>query len=136
MNQFNYTPNLSGLTIIKTKDEQFDKFFYQGHPKFLIPDFNGKSSGQGPVDMWLLYLDYLEDNFDCPVYDQDGGEVTSIQIIDPNTGLTKCVWEAWGISFSEDDEPQDFQVEVEGYVAEDKGEVYFLATKVFENSKV
>jgi hypothetical protein len=36
MTEFNYNPTITGR-VIKTKEEQFDTFFYQGHPLFLIP---------------------------------------------------------------------------------------------------
>lgn len=139
MTEFNYTPNLSSLIpgpqgprIIRTKEEQFDKFFYQGHPLFLIPDFN-----QNPEDIWLSYMEFLEKNHSCEIYDQDGGEVHSVEIIDGNTGLTKCIYTAYGISLDENDEPQDIDVEIEGYVVEmPTGEYVFVATKVFENYKM
>jgi hypothetical protein len=140
MKQFNYNPILSGR-IIKEKDEQFDKFFYQGHPLFLIPDFS-----QYPEDIWLSYMSFLEKDYSCEVYDQDGGEVQDIQIINPNTGLTKCTYTAYGVMIDEDDEPQDIDVEIEGYVMEvpphtdfnesSFDEYVFVATKVFEQYKM
>lgn len=51
MRQFNYTPTITGR-IIKTEDEQFDKFLYQGHPLFLIPDFF-----EYPEDIQLSYME-------------------------------------------------------------------------------
>lgn len=134
MKTFNYNPNLSNLTILKTEDEQFDKFFYQGHPLFLIPDFNPDLE-----DIWLSFLDYLEKSIGKPIYDQDGGEVTSKTILDSNTGLTKCIYEAYGINFDKDDDPVDIIVEIEGYVVHDSNNIngidyYFVATKVTENS--
>lgn len=39
MSQFQYRLNFNGLRVIKTKEEQHDRFFYKGHPEFLIPDF-------------------------------------------------------------------------------------------------
>jgi hypothetical protein len=92
MTEFNYNPTITGR-VIKTKEEQFDTFFYQGHPLFLIPDFN-----QNPEDIWLSYMEFLEKNHSCEIYDQDGGEVHSIEIIDENTGLTKCIYTAYGIT--------------------------------------
>ena len=131
MTHFEYNPTITG-NVIKTKEEQFDKFFYQGHPLFLIPDFN-----QYPEDIWLSYMDFLEKNHSCEVYDQDGGEILSYDIIDYTTGLTKCVYTSYGISLDEDDEPQDIDVEIEGYVVEmSTNEYVFVATKVFENYKM
>jgi hypothetical protein len=131
MTHFKYNPTITG-SVIKTKEEQFDKFFYQGHPLFLIPDFN-----QYPEDIWLSYMDFLEKNHSCEVYDQDGGEITSYDIIDSTTGLTKCVYTSYGISLDEDDDPQDIDVEIEGYVVEmPTNEYVFVATKVFENYKM
>jgi len=140
MKQFNYNPILS-RRIIKEKDEQFDKFFYQGHPLFLIPDFS-----QYPEDIWLSYMSFLEKDYSCEVYDQDGGEVQDIQIINPNTGLTKCTYIAYGIMLDESDDPQDIDVEIEGYIMEvppntdfnqSSFEKYvFMATKVFEKYKM
>jgi len=131
MIQFNYTPNLTGR-ILKTEDEQFDNFFYQGHPSFLIPDFN-----QYPDDIWLSYLSFLEKNHSCEIYDQDGGEITSHQIIDYNTGLTKCTYSAYGIMLNESDDPQDVDIEIEGYVMEESPMEYvFMVTKIFESYKM
>ena len=131
MTHFEYNPTITG-NVIKTKEEQFDKFFYQGHPLFLIPDFN-----QYPEDIWLSYMDFLEKNHSCEVYDQDGGEILSYDIIDSTTGLTKCVYTSYGISLDEDDEPQDIDVEIEGYVVEmSTNEYVFVTTKVFENYKM
>ena len=39
MTQLNYNPTITER-VLKTEEEQFDKFLYQGHPLFLIPDFN------------------------------------------------------------------------------------------------
>lgn len=131
MNQFNYDPAITGR-IIKTKEEQFDKFFYQGHPLFLISDFN-----QYPEDIWLSYMEFLEKNHSCEIHDQDGGEVHSVEIINPTTGLTKCIYTAYGVSLDENDEPQDIDVEIEGYVVEESEYDYvFVATKVFESYKM
>lgn len=38
MKQFDYIPRITGR-VIKTEKGQFDEFFMQGHPRFLIPDF-------------------------------------------------------------------------------------------------
>jgi hypothetical protein len=136
MREFKYNPTITGK-ILKTKEEQFDSFFYQGHPLFLIPDFN-----PNPEDIWLSYMDFLETEYSgspnekLELYDQDGGEVHSIQILDPATGLTKCTYTAYGIVFDEDDDPQDIDVEIEGYVIEDGFDHFFVATKVFEMSKI
>lgn len=140
MTPFNYNPTITGK-VIKTKSEQIEKFFYQGHPLFLIPDFCPY-----PEDIWLSYLDFLEKNHSCEIYDQDGGEIdmSSIQV-DESTGLTKCVYTAYGIMLDENDEPQDPDVEIEGYIVEvpphtefneNSFEQYiFIATKVFESYK-
>jgi hypothetical protein len=134
MTEFNYNPTITDR-VIKTKEEQFDKFFYQGHPKFLIPDFN-----QNPEDIWLSCMEFLEKNHSCEIYDQDGGEVHSMEITDENTGFTKCIYTAYGITLDESDEPQDVDVEIEGYVVEipENGfnDYVFVATKVFENYKM
>jgi hypothetical protein len=134
MTHFEYNPTITG-NVIKTKEEQFDKFFYQGHPNFLIPDFN-----QNTEDIWLSYMDFLEKKHSCEVYDQDGGEIHSVEIIDENSGLTKCIYTAYDITLEENDEPQDVDVEIEGYVVEIPqstfNEYVFVATKVFENYKM
>lgn len=142
MTQFNYNPDLSSVRVVDTELEQ-QKFFVDGHPNFFIPDFS-----ICPTDIWLSYMDFLEgqylSGFDTSIggvstgeiYDQDGGEITSHHIIDRNTGLTKCVYEAYGIMMDENDEPQDVEVEIEGYVVEKDGEYLFYATKVFENYKL
>lgn len=136
MNKFTYNPTITG-NVIKTDSEQFDKFFYQGHPVFLIPDFN-----QNEEDIWLGYLDYLESKYG-EIYDQDGGEITSHSVINTNTGLTKCVYTAYGIQIDGSKPPQDVTIEIEGYVVEippmtgnnlSTFEDYiFVATQVIEN---
>lgn len=129
MNVFNYNVDLTGLNIVMTNDEQNQLFFVHGHPQFLIPDFFGS-----PGDIWTTYLDYLERKWDCEVYDQDGGEVTMHEIINTNTGLTKCTYQAYGICMYEDSEPTDFIVDIEGYIIREGQSAYFLATKVVEDS--
>ena len=110
----NFNIDLSNLNVIKTEDEQFNEFFYSGHPLFLIPSFNDY-----PVDIWLGLLDYLETEYDKKCWDQDGGEITFHKIIDKSTGLTECVYEAYQISFDEDEIPKDYTVIVTGYVVQD-----------------
>lgn len=138
MTQFNYIPLITNK-VIKTKDEQ-NIFFMDVHPNFLIPDFS-----EYPNDICLSYLDFLEKNHSCKIYDQDGGEVHSVEIIDHNTGLTRCIYTAYGISLDEGDVAQDVDVKIEGYVVEIPpntddnisifSEYVFVATKVFESYK-
>jgi hypothetical protein len=132
MREFNYSPTITGR-VIKTMKEQCDKFFIQGHPQFLIPDFYPNAD-----DIWITYMDYLEKLNSKNLWDQDGGEVHSYQILDKNTGLTKCIYTAYGIMFDEDSEPNDFDVEIEGYVVEvsPTAGYVFISTKVFEKSKL
>ena len=146
MTQFNYTPLITGK-ILKDLEEQKQNFFYEGHPLFLIPDFLPY-----PADIWISYMEFLERNYSgspgqkLDIYDQDGGEVHSYQILDSNTGLTKCTYTAYGIMFDEDSEPEDFDVEIEGYIMEvpphtdfndsSFSQFVFMATKVFESSKI
>lgn len=126
MKNITYTPNLSNLKIIKDKDEQHRKFFQEGHPYFLIPDFNPQ-----PADIWLSFLDFLEKEFDVEIWDQNGGEVYDKKIIDDKTGLTKCIYNAYEIQISEDSEPEDWMVQIVGYVVENQNnESYFVATEV------
>ena len=120
----NYQPNLNSLDIIKDEISQHREFFISGHPHFLIPDFNS-----GLAEIWISFLDYLEKEKDQEVYDQDGGEITSHRIINSQTGLTSCKYTAYGITFNEDDEPQDYDLDIEGYVVRDRG-THFVATKV------
>jgi hypothetical protein len=122
---FEYNVDLSTLEVIKDVDRQFDKFFYKGHPEFLIPDFSEYKD-----DIWTSYLDYLEKDLGKEVWDQDGGEITDNQIIDENTGLTKVTYTSYGIMVDEDSECEDHDIEMEGYVIQDGKETYFLATKV------
>lgn len=138
MKTFNYTPNLAGLNIVKNETEQNNKFFYSGHPNFLIPDFTPKTEGYPQIeDIWTSYVTYLEKVKKKECYDQDGGEIISHSIIDILTGLTKCTYEAVMVSFSENEEPKDYLVEVEGYIIEESDKsCYFLATKVTEGVKV
>lgn len=139
--QFNYSPNLDGLVIIKTEQEQFDEFFSDGHPNFLIPQF-GEQFIEDPnypgipytEDIWTSFMTYLERKYDKPIYDQDGGEVISHSIVDSHSGFTKCVYEAYGINFNDEDEMVDIKVEIEGYVVKGENYAYFLATQVIEHS--
>lgn len=118
-----YNINLDNLEVIKNEENQFNLFFYQGHPLFVIPDFGEVN------DICLGFLDYLEKK-SGEIWDQDGGEITSHKIIG-NDGLTKCTYEAYGISFDEDDEPKDYMVDIEGYVIrESQFDSYFLAKTV------
>ena len=131
MNHFNYTPNVTGLRTLKTEKEQNENFFYDGHPVFLIPDFSTQ-----PGDIWLIYMDFLEKDMDCEIWDQDGGEITSHSIMDANTGLTKCTYTAYGLMLDEDEDPQDVDVEIEGFIVETVNQGFqFWATKVFEQYK-
>jgi len=128
MKQFNYNPIINGK-ILKDRKEQEENFFYQGHPNFLIPDFSGQEG-----DICLIHLDYLEKKNSCEIYDQSGGELHSYQVIDPTSGLTKCTYTAYDIMMDEDSDPEDFDVEIEGYVVENivSGikDYIFVATKV------
>ncbi len=123
--QLKYEVNLEGSSIIKTKDEQFNSFFYSGHPYFLIPDFNSK-----PEDIWLSFMEYLESLSGEELYDQDGGEVEEYSIIDAETGLTKCKYVALGIQENEDDDLHDYEVDMLGYVVTKEDNTYFIATEV------
>jgi len=128
MKTYNYNVNLTGLKVLKTDKEQ-SRFFGDGHPDFLIPDFSPEKE-----DIWLSFMDYLEKK-NGSIYDQDGGEVESNSIIDTSTGLTKCEYNAYGISFNEDEDPSDYTIEIEGYVIDENNQpqfsdLYFLATKV------
>ena len=130
MTTFNYTPNLEGLRVINTAAEQHSSFFQDGHPRFLISDFFDGS----PQDIWITFLDFLERIKGSEVYDQDGGEVISNEIVNSETGLTKCTYQAW-VQLTEDSELESINVDIEGYVVQsnDNG-TYFVATKVVEHS--
>lgn len=125
MNEFEYKVDITGKNVIKTDKEQFDKFFYSGHPIFLIPDFSTHKE-----DICLSFIYYLEKKNGKGLYDQDGGEITSHQVIDPLTGLTKCTYEAYSIMLTEDHDETDYNVDIEGYVIEEGSDTFFLATKV------
>ncbi len=139
MTELNYNPTITER-VLKTEDEQYKKFTYQGHPSFFIPDFSPY-----PSDISTTYLDFLEKNHSCECFDQDGGE-HSYEIIDHNTGLTKCTYTAYGVMLDENDDPQDIDVEIEGYIVEappmsqyntdTETQYVFVATKVFENYKM
>lgn len=130
MNKFNYKVDISNLKVLTTSVEQ-SRFFASGHPMFLIPDFSLIKQ-----DIWTSYMDFLEKQYNCEIYDQDGGEITHHSIIDQNTGLTKCEYTAYGLEFLEGDDPKDVEVEVEGYVIEDENGLYFLATNVIEKYEI
>jgi hypothetical protein len=139
MRQLDYNPTITER-VLKTKQEQDEKFTYQGHPNFFIPDFFHE-----PADIWTTYLSYLEKMHSCECWDQDGGE-HSYEIINHNTGLTKCTYTAFGVMLFEDDEPQDIDVEIEGYIVESppmsqynnysQTQYVFVATKVYEQYKM
>ena len=128
MRKYTNTPDLSNLTVIKGFKEQKEKFWYKGHPEFDIPDFND----QCPEDIWTGFLSYLDKiSPDGEVCDQNGGNCDNIQVVDPTTGLTKCRYVAEGIQLSEDADPKDINVYVEGYVVSGEGgATHFAATKV------
>jgi hypothetical protein len=116
-------------TALKTKEDQFGSFYYSGHHEFMIPDFSNST-----CDIWLSFLNFLEKENNKEVYDQDGGEIIENEILDINTGYSRCVYEALFINFDEDEPRKDYQVEVFGYIILDKssGEdnYYFLAAGV------
>ena len=116
----NYTPNLTGLTILKTKDEQ-KSFFWDGHPQFLIPDFYKEK-----CDIWISFIEYLQRINNKEIFDQDGGEIYENEIINSETGLTKCKYRAY-VMIGEQDEYEEICIEIEGYLVKEN---YFLATKV------
>jgi hypothetical protein len=119
-----YTPNLTGLTIISNPQKQNELFFFDGHPKFLIPDFNAE-----PTDIWISYEDYIDKRFG-KIYDQNGGEILSHKIINQN-GLTLVEYVLYDISLeSNPDDYKEYNITIEGYVVDDGNDVYFLATKV------
>jgi len=127
MKEINYTPSLTGLTIVTDPDRQRDLVFGNGHPNFLIPDFDPE-----PTDIWLSYEDYIEKTKGT-IYDQNGGEVLSYTPIG-NSGLMKVEYVLYDISLESDpNNYQEYNLTIEGYVID--GDVlqstgYFLATKI------
>ena len=134
MKQYTYNPNITGLTIITDPNKQYDLLFSDGHPRFLIPDFNAE-----PTDIWLSYEDYIEKTLGA-IYDQNGGEITSHTPI--GNGLVRVEYTLDDISLESDpDNYKQYHITIEGYVAigapliTSNGTVtndgaYFLATKV------
>lgn len=119
-----YKPNLTGLTVITDPNKQHQLFFCDGHPKFLIPDFNSE-----PTDIWISYEDYIEKT-NGTIYDQNGGEIISNKIIGSD-GLTSVDYVLYDISLESDpDDYREYKITIEGYVVDDNGNVYFAATKV------
>lgn len=119
--ELNYTPNLTGLTIVTDTNKQIELVFGEGHPLFLIPDFN-----QYPEDIWLSYEDYIEVKYGR-IYDQNGGEIISYTPID-NSGLMRVEYILNDLSLESDkDNYKEYNITIEGYVI---SEGYFLATKV------
>ena len=116
-------------TALKTKESQFNKFYYSGHPDFMIPDFSNI-----PNDIWDSFISFLEKE-KGDVYDQDGGDFISETILDPITGFSSYEYEVYGIFFSEDEPPIDYLLEIKGYIipfdkTNKKEGYYFLATNV------
>lgn len=125
LNYINYN-HLTDSTFnpIKTDKEQDEKFFYKGHPAFLIPDFyNGKA------DIWVTFLDWIEKQIGYEIWDQEGGEITSHKIISSD-GYTKCRYEVYDVMLNEESEPKNIIVDIEGWVVDDLDGTYFLASKV------
>lgn len=119
--ELKYTPSLTGLTIVTDPDTQRNLVFGEGHPKFLIPDFN-----PDPTDIWISYQDYIESKYG-PIYDQNGGDIVSYLPID-NSGLMKVEYVLNELSLeSDEDNYKEYVIFIEGYVVSDG---YFLATKV------
>ena len=129
MKTLTYNPDLKGKTIITDAQTQRNLVFGEGHPLFLIPDFN-----ENPEDIWLAYEDYIEKTLGA-IYEQDGGEITSYKPIHPS-GLMLVEYTLYGISLESDkDNPKDYSITVEGFVVTDPQWStipigYFLATKV------
>ena len=119
-----YNSPMDGLTIIKSSDKKYENFFRDGHPKFLIPDFDDQ-----PTDIWISYQDYIERTKGA-IYDQNGGEIEDKQIIG-NDGLTSVDYVLFELSLESDpDDYKEYRIKIEGYVVEKNDEVFFLATKL------
>ena len=123
MKTINYTPDLTGLNIIKDYIQQNDLLFYKGHPDFLIPDFNSE-----PCDLWLSFLDYVESTLGIEIFDQNGGAIT--EHIVAASGKTSITYTFYDLQLEEDSDMKDYIIEMEGYVIDSADNVYFLATKV------
>jgi hypothetical protein len=121
---FNLNISPYNLDVIRDENKQYSMFFYNGHPLFLIPDFS-----KSKCDIWKSFLDFLEETNNNDIYDENGGEVHSYEIIDKETGLTRCKYTAYDIMLDEDSDHQDYELEIEGYVINDT-EPYFLTTSV------
>jgi hypothetical protein len=122
----NYSPCLGGLDVIKNEKEQFDEFFYSGHPYFLIPDFNRNKD-----DIWLSFMDYYEKEKNIDLYDQNGGEIIEHKVIDSVSGLTECKYQSYGFIEDKDSDEFDCLLTIQGYVIKDEENGnYFLATSV------
>lgn len=118
---------MTSLTILKSEDKDFKEFFRDGHPNFLIPDFDPK-----PSDIWITYLDYRAKQLGHEVWDQDGGEVENVEVLNLQTGLTRCTYAPWVVDNQEDDEDfKEKEIDITGFVVRnEQGEVYFLAHTV------
>lgn len=127
MKTLTYKPNLTGLTIVKDTNLQNDLVFGNGHPQFLIPDFN-----DSPCDIWISYEDYIDKTFGT-IYDQNGGEIQSYKMID-SSGLMSVDYTLYDISLESDpDDYKEYNITIEGYVVSSPFlfyDGYFLATKV------
>jgi hypothetical protein len=83
----------------------------------------------------------LDKKNNTEVYDCGGGEVINYQIIDESTGLTKVLYQLSDVQIHENDEYEDIDIEIEGFLVEEKSleedfyEYIFVATSVFERSK-
>jgi hypothetical protein len=129
MKTYIYTPDLSKVTVHKTQEEQDLILWCSGHPDFLIPDFNPKLE-----DIWTSFMTWYEREMlnGDQIFDQNGGEVRNSAIIDPTTGLTKCIYvaEMQPLDTGKEYDFREFKVHVEGYVVDDGDQAYFAATKV------
>lgn len=119
-----YTPDMTGVEIIKEGDDRWEDFFWGGHPYFLIPDF-----GEKPDDICISYEDYIEKIYE-DIYDQNGGEIITKKTIS-NDGKILVEYTLYDISLvSTPDDFKEYTIFIEGYVVEKNDELFFMATKV------
>lgn len=110
MKTYVYKIDPNQFKVAKTPEAQED-FWVQGHPLFVIPDFE-----EGREDIWIALSEYIAKQTGGEV-DDNGGGIESYEIIDEATGLTRCKYVGYDISV-DDEEPEDVEVEIEGYVVE------------------
>jgi hypothetical protein len=111
-----YSPEIVG-TIIKSEQDQLDRFYLTDNPLFLIPEFD--KDPKGILDSYSDYLSNRSINI-------NSGEFIETQVFD--NGLTECTYVAY-----DDDNGNDYYLDIKGYIVEQNNTLYFMVTNIKES---